>query len=263
MNRAALSPNGGVFTCSLDSRLRKGTRLSQLAVFADPVRACSAIDTLADKSGECRTRIERARQESGCRPNVAACCVLRWPSVACHADARHGVHKTAQTSATTWVVFFFGADVTALCTTVEVLGRCLNHVDEDRQHANDVNVPFSPVHQNTRLHTRDRTRGAANRRGRRGMALGGGTQQWNQRAGGRVLLGRRSVVRPQKETHDPGTPERVCGLRLLRLWARSGARSDRTSICLPSAASGQLCSMGESQWSKGRSGSYRRREVQI
>ena len=59
-------------------------------------------------------------------------------------------------------------------------------------------------------------------------------------------------------THNPGT-SLWDPLRLLKLWARSGARSDRTSICLPSAASGQLCSMGESQWSKGGSGSYRRR----
>ena len=33
--------------------------------------------------------------------------------------------------------------------------------------------PSSPVHENTRLHTRDRTRGAANRRGRREWHLEG------------------------------------------------------------------------------------------
>ena len=110
-NRAALSPNSGVFTCSMESRWwKRHTPFTQLAVFADPVRACSAVDTLTDKSGECRTRIERARQESGCRPNVAVCCVLRRPSVACHADARHGVHENSANQCvrlTTWVVFFF------------------------------------------------------------------------------------------------------------------------------------------------------------
>ena len=144
-------------------------------MFADPVRACRADDTLTDRGGECRTRVERARQEGGCRPKVAACCALRRPSVACHADARHGVRKTAQTSAcvSRRGSFFFPVQMCERCAPLWRLGRFLNHVDEDRHHANDVNVSFSPVHENTRLHTRDRTRGAANRRGRREWPLEG------------------------------------------------------------------------------------------
>ena len=165
--------------------------------------------------------------------------------------------------------FLIGAGACAQCTSLDVLGRFLNRVNEDRQHANDVNVSFSPVHENTRLHTRDRTRGDSNRRGRREWHLEGGTQQWNQRAGGRPTLqvsclGEEvwSARRRRRMTQNRGTSLWDV-LRLLKLWARSGARSDRTSICLPSAASGQPCSMGESQWSKGGSGSHRRREVQI
>ena len=103
---------------------------------------------------------------------------------------------------------------------MEVLGRFLNHVDEYRQHANDVNVPFSPVHENTRLHTRDRTRGAANRRGRWEWPLEG---ELNSGINGQVAvplscLGEEvwSARRRRRMTQNPGT-SLWDALRLLRL----------------------------------------------
>ena len=122
--------------------------------------------------------------------------------------------------------------------------------------------PISPVHENMRLHTRDRTRGAANRRGRREWHL-----EWNSTVDstGRKVASNLGAVRPQKETDDPETRESLWdALRLVRLWARSGGRSamrltymhDRTSICLPRAASGWLSGMDESTksvWRRRRS----------
>ena len=78
----------------LETRWWKGTRLLQLAVFAYPGRACSSVDTLADRSGECRTRIERAGERL---PSPECCGVLR--AACCDGHRSHATRMRASANA--------------------------------------------------------------------------------------------------------------------------------------------------------------------